>query len=373
MTQANFVPEFDFTPGGRKTPPAVAAAVGAERERGAALVDAAQIQADSRERGVTPGWNMMTHRWSNGHSLADRFHGKDVGAGGGGTAPRGANLVSPMGEPTSYAGGAGAPEPVGVIRGGTQTYSPTGGGPEYQTPLVAKQAYNQARDVGEFQPVGSNLVAQKTQAAIDINAAKPPDPYHEAAGKSIMSDLDKKREAAQGTAYKDWYINTHGGSVPKPGEPAFPAYYDALTHSMKFGGEAGAKRYRENIEISQAEPSFTAENLARFNLNPDKLAQLKTSNPDKYRQVAVTLATLMKQSGGNAPATPSGTNDPALNNMAQFGRNFYQGGVQTGELMGRGIRQVVPGANLIFNEQGRVKDFMPLNKDVPYNPDPYAQ
>ena len=54
-----------------------------------------------------------------------------------------------VGEPTSFRGGAGAPEPIAVMRGTATTFSPGRlpgqqfAGPEMATPLQAQQAWNQ--------------------------------------------------------------------------------------------------------------------------------------------------------------------------------------------------------------------------------------
>jgi hypothetical protein len=81
-----------------------------------------------------------------------------------------------LGEAGSYLGGAGAPAPIGVIRGTTQTYATKAGGPnltEFATPTQAQQAWNREQlrlagggpkaiaKHGEFMPEGSALAAQQ--------------------------------------------------------------------------------------------------------------------------------------------------------------------------------------------------------------------
>lgn len=77
----------------------------------------------------------------------------------GGVAERHYNLAaaagSELGAPTSFVGGEGAPTPIGVIRGMTQTFATDAGGPqlsEYATPLRAKQAFNRNEGEGEYEP-----------------------------------------------------------------------------------------------------------------------------------------------------------------------------------------------------------------------------
>lgn len=79
-------------------------------------------------------------------------------------AERGADLAAAgaeLGAPTSFAGGAGAPTPIGVIRGMKQTYAMDTGGPqlsEFATPTQARQAFNRREsdknlaDIGNLPP-----------------------------------------------------------------------------------------------------------------------------------------------------------------------------------------------------------------------------
>jgi len=77
----------------------------------------------------------------------------------GGVADQHLNLATEagkeLGAPTSFNAGAGAPAPIGVIRGMRQTFATDEGGPqlsEFATPLRAAQAYNRAAGKGEFEP-----------------------------------------------------------------------------------------------------------------------------------------------------------------------------------------------------------------------------
>lgn len=100
-----------------------------EQTRGEALRDVARTQAQAQIPRKTPGMPTPT-------GVAQRKFAE--------ATYRGAEL----GEPTSFQGGAGAPEPIAVMRGTTTTYSPGRipgrqfAEPEYSTPLQAQQAYN---------------------------------------------------------------------------------------------------------------------------------------------------------------------------------------------------------------------------------------
>ena len=78
-----------------------------------------------------------------------------------------------MGETTAFAGGAGAPEPIGVIRGTTQTFTPGRlpghqfAEPEVATPLQAQQAYNRGmlqENLGRIAKLGERVTFPKEGA-----------------------------------------------------------------------------------------------------------------------------------------------------------------------------------------------------------------
>jgi hypothetical protein len=91
-----------------------------------------------------------------------------------------------LGEGTSFKGGAGAPEPISVIRGIRQTYASEAGGPnltEFATPVQATQAYNReqqrlaggptneaaVKQYGSFVPAGGAMEQLKAEAASAAN------------------------------------------------------------------------------------------------------------------------------------------------------------------------------------------------------------
>jgi hypothetical protein len=96
---------------------------------------------------------------------------------------RGPNLAqgaSEVGSPESFNGGAGAPTPIGVIRGMRQTFATDTGGPqlsEYATPLQAMQGSNQA-GLRDATAAANNL----TGDAKDVALANAADKYGEFQG-----------------------------------------------------------------------------------------------------------------------------------------------------------------------------------------------
>lgn len=140
---------------------AAAARVQAAREAAAGEVEAARLrsaayaEATARERGDIRGTGLLTKYRPIGGWANERG---GVGASGEGGSLRAAAGATELGAPTSFKAGAGAPEPIGVIRGMKQTYAPLRQAGqqfiegEYATPLQARQAFNRARGVGVYEP-----------------------------------------------------------------------------------------------------------------------------------------------------------------------------------------------------------------------------
>lgn len=131
----------------------------AERLESTKVAAAGRDEAAARSSGAIRGEGTLTkYRPVGGW--------QDSGPGGSGSSPtlRAAAGDAQLGAPTSFKGGAGAPESIGVIRGLRQTFAPPrqegqqfieG---EYSTPLRAAQAFNRSAGVGEYEsPEGPKL------------------------------------------------------------------------------------------------------------------------------------------------------------------------------------------------------------------------
>ncbi|MDI6752785.1 MAG: hypothetical protein QME78_00135 [Thermodesulfobacteriota bacterium] len=109
--------------------------------------DAARTEAANLRQAVPPNTGERSFGFRSGAATP------------GGVAERHFSLAAAagkeLGAPTSFNAGAGAPAPIGVIRGTTSTYATDTGGPqpqEFATPLQARQAFNRAGGQGEYEP-----------------------------------------------------------------------------------------------------------------------------------------------------------------------------------------------------------------------------
>jgi hypothetical protein len=142
----------DLTGGGfgpNKAELAAAAQTAAANARAESLVEAARAREDAMNPGKLPGMPMGKFASGGGSGGAP---GKGGGGAPGVAQQHLATAVArgtELGEPTSFRGGAGAPEPIAVMRGTTTTYNAGQAGhqfsdAEYATPLQAQQAYNRS-------------------------------------------------------------------------------------------------------------------------------------------------------------------------------------------------------------------------------------
>lgn len=125
-------------------------------QNAAALRAAADENVADKASGSIRGTGTLTQYRPRG---GWRTPGPGAGVEAGGGNLRAAAETAELGAPTSFKGGAGAPAPIGVIRGLRQTFAPQQQPGEqfiegeYSTPLRAAQAYNRAAGAGEFEPV----------------------------------------------------------------------------------------------------------------------------------------------------------------------------------------------------------------------------
>jgi len=316
---------------------AAAGQVAAAREHAAAQIRGQALIAGAHEdqslrAGADPaikGSGTLTHYrptggWPGG-----------VPAGGEGTGSvKGANLVGGL-EPTAYNAGAGAPAPIGVIRGTRQTFATDTGGPqlqEFATPLQAGQASNRFEKGKnlvaienlpvEAQPGAREAVEGKFggyrapgQTLAEIQATKEPPSHGELWRKQGLVEDEKlaglKREnaaqarSAAGVNFDKYYKSMFGGSVPKENEAAHADYADARAWEQDHPGE-GKNRYHENIQVRQFEPLFNqaALDAHKLGFNAQELSDLKQQSPEHYRQVILKFAPQLQQSSRAAAPSP---------------------------------------------------------------------
>ena len=213
-----------------------------------------------------------------------------------------------LGEPTSFRGGAGAPEPVHIMRGTTSTY---GYGPEeYATPLQAQQAYNRrmltqtlgdiaARSdrekltrpglveaaharYGTWRPAGQTLEEVKQEegpGATEMRQAQAE--YYRAGARTIDQQSPKKETASpEVTGFLNEILAKHGRAVPKQNAPGYDYEWPtdrgmvddinrALDIAKKQGVEAARKDFEESRQFHDFEPLFSPEMREAGKKNPE--------------------------------------------------------------------------------------------------------
>lgn len=243
-----------------------------------------------------------------------------------------------VGEPTSFRGGAGAPEPIAVMRGTATTFSPGRlpgqqfAQPEMATPLQAQQAWTQGMrgqavaegdrrgfttpeatldtQYGGFRAPGQTKEEIAAKAHVEGAGATTKGPFYDAQAKVAQEQAAKlKREnelANQERATKDFagLYEEKFGPPPKVGTPAFDDYHDALVHGRQNGPQAGVDRYIETHQMRQFEPLFTPENLSALQgmpghqNNPDLSPaawQFVQQNPQAKREYMAKYGPLLQQ------------------------------------------------------------------------------
>ncbi len=176
--------------------------------------------------------------------------------GGWATPAPGTNLVAAsaeLGEPTSFRGGAGAPEPIAVMRGRNMTFSPGRqpgeqfAGPEVATDLQARQAWNRGlagqnlvaadrlpaeaqagaqegirQTFGEYQAPGTALAETRGRLLKEAYAAENKAPEKVAAAETIQQQREKvEREQAGGEFDKLLQASAFSSFDPSKGALAF--------------------------------------------------------------------------------------------------------------------------------------------------------
>ena len=221
-----------------------------------------------------------------------------------------------LGEPTSFNAGAGAPEPIAIMRGTRTTFSPGQPEgrqfalPEVATDLQARQAWNRtqlAREQGEvaglpISPESKVTLAEAAKerfgewqpagGALAEITAEGRQPGAKELRVAQTAELNRKEAAAIGQQNVDDFTKqwqgTHGqydksGVYQKPTDPNVVRDKAMATEIARTQGtEAGLKHYQESTQFRSFEPLFTPENLTTFRAGLPPAAQNNPVYSDAY-------------------------------------------------------------------------------------------
>jgi hypothetical protein len=220
-----------------------------------------------------------------------------------------------LGAPTSFRGGAGAPEPVAILRGTTTTYSPGRvpgaqfAGPEFATPTEARQDWNRenanlatvaADRLGVTNPrIPARFGTYVAPEAPTLEAASRADIKGERglnlAKAGFVNAQNEAAKVAQDKAHKEqigrdfdtWYrrrysVYQNGKLIPATDEPTLRAADFAKEYALEQGNAKAGQNYMEWDR------------------------RLREKYPDLYRQIMSEDPTLwferVKQAGPYLPA-----------------------------------------------------------------------
>ena len=261
-------------------------------------------------------------------------------------APELAGAGTALGEPTSFRGGAGAPMPVEVVRGGRTTYTnpapdAPGGGynptparntQEFASPIQAQQAWNRG--------MASQATADAdARGFTDPNIAGKYGEYREPGqtGKEIMATKEgpgatqertlkgqwfqqqidagvkkaqTEEEAKNVTNFTKQWHNEYSprdkaGKMTEPTDPNILQDRDQAAEVARTQGtDAGHKHYQQSLLIRQLEPLFTPENMTALqgtpgnqnnpDLSPAALDFIK-KNPQAKREYMLKYGPMLQQ------------------------------------------------------------------------------
>jgi hypothetical protein len=263
-----------------------------------------------------------------------------------------------VGEPTSFKAGAGAPEPIAVMRGTATTFSPGRlpghqfAEPEMATPLQAQQAWNRGMrgetvaagdkrgfttpeatldtQYGGFREPGQTGKEIAAKAHVEGSAAAAKNPYYEAMAGKVGAETEglqagvAKVDRAKVTAGFDDLMHESPYSTfdTKSGKTAFKAqnesqYRDYLASKNialaqgdpAAGPAAGRKHFEERQQIRQY---LQTQPLAP-NTNIDAMLDAAASNPEHWQGLVTDAQKVMK------------TSQPAPRRSSFFGPTQLQG------------------------------------------------
>lgn len=249
-----------------------------------------------------------------------------------------------MGEPTSFRGGVGAPEPIAVMRGGATTFSPGRFPgrqfvePEMATPTQAQQAWNrgvrgQAIAEGERRRFTTPEATLETQyggwrapgqtiaevaatkegagkAAAGFGAGK----YYQAMADVARQGIEKTDLATRKKGAEDFLheIIPLAGGVREPKKnaigydlawPTDPGAVADINRAhgkfMETGDKAVAmKDFQESRQVRKYEPLFSEENLRTHGIS---LPPGVRENPEHMRQYMLYMGPRLVAGAGAGP------------------------------------------------------------------------
>lgn len=236
-----------------------------------------------------------------------------------------------VGEPTSFRAGAGAPEPIAVMRGTATTFSPGRlpghqfAEPEMATPLQAQQAWNrgmrgqtvatnEARGVtapeetldtqyGGFKAPGTSLVEAKGQQVREGQAAENKRPDLVAAAKIAE---EKQAQAVKEKVGGDFesMAKRRWGTFDKAGKMAPP------TDEFRLRDMTEAREYAMEQGNHQAGMQYMEWSQRLREMYPDVYATTMKTNPLAWRDIVVTHGPKIPATSTTAPAAKPGFTEP---------------------------------------------------------------
>lgn len=257
---------------------------------------AQQDEAAQRTDNVR-GTGTLTHFRPVAHGGADWTvpQGGTRAPAPGGGAPGGFKDPS-LGEPTSYAGGVGAPTPIENMGKG---FVNPGGGPAYATAQEAGQAANRAAGVGTWRPSGQTLEEVKGAAHTEAMAAYSRDP-----SKVTQANIAEQKQADAvkakvGTDFEGRALKRYG--VYKGGKLERPAEEHVLRDLDE------AKEYAMEKGDPQAGHQYMEWSQRLREMYPDVYATTMRANPLAWRDIVVTHGPQIPAARTTAPAAPAFT------------------------------------------------------------------
>jgi hypothetical protein len=228
-----------------------------------------------------------------------------------------------LGGPTSYGGGVGAPEPIGVIRGTRQTFAPPrqpgqqfieG---EFSTPQRAGQAFNRAAGKGKFEyadPTGARALNLASAAGATVITRQLEKTEKKAAEEKAGSDFL--------SAWKNQYSSPKyeaGKSTPTYTMPTDPnQLYDLNAAHARAKTQGSSKVGLQHYEERQmARPYLTSLPGTDVNKTLDYLSDKPALWGELMRRV--------QESKKNPPLTA-----PAPEENPLYVPNILKRGIQRG-------------------------------------------
>jgi hypothetical protein len=231
-----------------------------------------------------------------------------------------------LGEPTSFAGGAGAPEPIAVMRGTATTFSPgrpEGAQfvlPEVATPVQAQQSWNRAQLQRNLGQVATDVAAGKVtpqgaegfrtaatdrygeyvapgQTLADIKYARP---LQKAQAEVVTKQMEQAEKDKLGTDF-DKLIKRRFGtpSVGKSGN----VDYALPSDEFMLRDLAEAREHAVEQKNVQAGMNYMEWSKRLRQMYPDVYATTMRENPLAWREMVINAGPQLAKRG---PVTDPG-------------------------------------------------------------------